>query len=485
MNRDLANVRTARMSPLARLPAFFALEGKRCVVAGGGLAAVWKAELLSAAGARVDVFAPEPSDDVRALAAAPPAGAVVVHARRWTPADCLAAAIAVAECADDTEAAQFAVAARAAGVPVNVIDRPEFCDFAFGAIVNRSPLVIGISTDGAAPVFGQAIRAKIEALIPKGFARWADAARTWRPRVHGLALSFRGRRHFWESFTDRAVAAPDKTPTDADLDALLTPSHTGEAGSVVLVGAGPGDPELLTLRAVRALQSADVILFDHLVSAEILDFARREAKKMLVGKTGHGPSCRQDDINALMVSLAKAGRRVVRLKGGDPMIFGRADEEIAACSDAGVAVDVVPGVTAAQAAASRLKISLTRRALARRVQYITGHGRDGKLPDDIDWTSLADPAVTTIVYMPTKTLPELVAKALEAGLDPATPAIAVERATRTDERLIDGTIADLPARVAGATPSGPIVVMIGRVFAEYRENAAPDELPTATQVRAR
>jgi uroporphyrin-III C-methyltransferase/precorrin-2 dehydrogenase/sirohydrochlorin ferrochelatase len=471
------------MSPLARLPAFFALQGKRCVVAGGGMAAVWKAELLSAAGARVDVFAPKPNEDMRALAAAPPAGVVIVHERRWTAVDCAGAAIAVAECADDTEAAQFAAAARAAGVPVNVIDRSAFCDFAFGAIVNRSPLVIGISTDGAAPVFGQAIRAKIEALIPKGFARWADAARTWRPRVQKLALSFRGRRHFWEDFTDRAVAAPDQAPTDADLEALLTPNQTAEAGSVVLVGAGPGDPELLTLRAVRALQSADVILFDHLVSPEILDFARREAKKMLVGKTGHAPSCRQDDINALMVSLAKAGRRVVRLKGGDPMIFGRADEEIAACRDAGIAVDVVPGVTTAQAAASRLKISLTRRAEARRVQYITGHGRDGKLPDDIDWTSLADPAVTTIVYMPTKTLPELVAKALEAGLDPATPAVAVERATRSDERLIGSNIADLPARLADAAPSGPIVVMIGRVFADYRENVEHEEFPTASQVR--
>ena len=178
---------------------------------------------------------------------------------------------------------------------------------------------------------------------------------------------------------------------------------------------------------MRALQSADVILFDHLVSAEILDFARREARKMLVGKTGYAPSCKQEDINALMVSLAKAGRRVVRLKGGDPMIFGRADEEIAACRAAGIDFDVVPGVTAAQAAASRLKVSLTRRLEARRVQYITGHGRDGKLPDDIDWPSLADPAVTTIVYMPAKTLPELVAKALAAGLDPAMPAVAVAR----------------------------------------------------------
>jgi uroporphyrin-III C-methyltransferase / precorrin-2 dehydrogenase / sirohydrochlorin ferrochelatase len=467
MSRPPSEIRSTRMAALSRLPAFFALEGKRAVVAGGTQAAIWKAELLSAAGARVEMFAPAATPDMRALAAAPPVGAVRLHEREWTPADLTAAAIAVADCADDKEAAAFAAAARAAGVPVNVIDRPAFCDFAFGAIVNRSPLVIGISTDGAAPVFGQAIRAKIEALIPKGFARWADAARTWRPRVQALALPFRGRRNFWEKFADRAVAAPDKSPTEADLDALLVPSHAAQAGSVVLVGAGPGDPELLTLRAVRALQSADVILFDNLVSAEVLDFARREAKKMLVGKTGYAPSCRQDDINALMVSLAKAGRRVVRLKGGDPMIFGRADEEIAACRKAGIAVEVVPGVTAAQGAASRLLVSLTRRLEARRVQYITGHDRGGKLPDDIDWASLADPAVTTIVYMPTKTLPDLVARALAAGLDPATPAVAVARATRADERVIGAAIARLAERLAAEAPSGPIVVMIGRVFADF------------------
>jgi uroporphyrin-III C-methyltransferase/precorrin-2 dehydrogenase/sirohydrochlorin ferrochelatase len=470
MSRAPSEIPTARIGALARLPAFFALEGKRAVVAGSSRAAVWKAELLLAAGASVDAFAPAPNEDMHALAAAPPRGALIVHERPWTATDLAGVAIAVADCADDAEAAQFSAAARAAGVPVNVIDRPAFCDFAFGAIVNRSPLVIGISTDGAAPVFGQAIRAKIEALIPKGFARWADAARTWRPRVQALALPFRSRRNFWEKFTDRAVAAPDRAPTEVDLEALLAPTQAPQGGSVVLVGAGPGDPELLTLRAVRALQSADVILFDNLVSPEVLDFARREAKKMLVGKTGYAPSCRQDDINALMVSLAKAGRRVVRLKGGDPMIFGRADEEIAACRAAGIAVEVVPGVTAAQGAASRLKVSLTRRAEARRVQYITGHDRGGKLPDDIDWASLADPAVTTVVYMPTKTLPDLVAKALAAGLDPATPAVAVARATRADERVIAGAIAALPARLAAEAPSGPVVVMIGCVFAECAES---------------
>jgi uroporphyrin-III C-methyltransferase / precorrin-2 dehydrogenase / sirohydrochlorin ferrochelatase len=478
------------MAPLSRLPAFFALEGKRAVVAGGSPAAAWKAELLSAAGARIDVFTPAPGEEMKALAADPPRGAIVVHERPWAAADFAGAAIAVADCAGDQEAAQFAAAARAAGVPVNVIDRPAFCDFAFGAIVNRSPLVIGISTDGASPVFGQAIRAKIEALIPKGFARWAEAARAWRPRVQALALPFRSRRNFWEKFTARAVAAPDTAPAEADLDALLTPASGQDAGSVILVGAGPGNPELLTLRAVRALQSADVILFDDLVSPDILDFARREAKKMLVGKTGHAPSCRQDDINALMIALAKAGRRVVRLKGGDPMIFGRADEEIAACSAAGIAVEVVPGITAAQGAASRLLVSLTRRARARRVQYITGHAavgnsRDGKLPDDIDWASLADPTVTTVVYMPTKTLPELVASALQAGLDPTTPAVAVEHATRPDERCISSTIADLPARLAADPPSGPVVVMIGRVFAEYVEAAATEQAPAALSAAQR
>jgi uroporphyrin-III C-methyltransferase/precorrin-2 dehydrogenase/sirohydrochlorin ferrochelatase len=476
VDRSSVEKKPPRMAALSRLPAFFALADKRAVVAGGTPAAAWKAELFSAAGARVDVFAPAPGEEMRALAGGPPRGPIAVHERLWAAADFAGAAIAVADCADDAAAAAFAASARAAGVPVNVIDRPAFCDFSFGAIVNRSPLVIGISTDGAAPVFGQAIRAKIEALIPTGFARWAEAARTWRPRVQKLVLPFRGRRSFWEKFTARAVAAPDRAPSDADLDELLMPSVAAEAGSVILVGAGPGDPELLTLRAVRALQSADVILFDALVSAEILDFARREAKKMLVGKTGHKASCRQDDINALMISLAKAGRRVVRLKGGDPMLFGRAGEEIAACRAAGIAVEVVPGITTAQGAASRLAVSLTRRGQARRVQYITGHGHDGKLPDDIDRKSLADPAVTTVVYMANKTLSELVAAAVEAGLDPATPAVAIERATRADERAVAATIADLPGRLAAAPPLGPLLVLIGRVFAECLETAATEPI---------
>jgi uroporphyrin-III C-methyltransferase/precorrin-2 dehydrogenase/sirohydrochlorin ferrochelatase len=198
---------------------------------------------------------------------------------------------------------------------------------------------------------------------------------------------------------------------------------------------------------------------------------------MLVGKTGHAPSCRQDDINALMISLAKNGREVVRLKGGDPMIFGRGDEEIAVCRAAGIPVEVVPGITTAQGAAGRLLVSLTRRVEARRVQYITGHGRGGALPADIDWTSLADPAVTTIVYMPTKTLPDLVETALKAGLAPKTPAIAVISATRADERVIAATIADLPQRLAAERLAGPVVVMIGRVFDRLQSGASETAVP--------
>jgi len=235
-------------------------------------------------------------------------------------------------------------------------------------------------------------------------------------------------------------------------------------GSVTLVGAGPGDPELLTLRAVRALQEADVILIDNLVAPAILDFARREARKMMVGKAGYGSSCRQDEINAMMISLARSGKRVVRLKGGDPMIFGRAGEEIAACQAAGIPIEVVPGITSAQGAASRLGISLTQRELARRVQYITAHGANGRLPSDIDWRSVADPSTTTVVYMPKRTLAELAATALAHGIASDTPAIAVASATRPDEQVTSATIATIAEKLAEAAPDGPVIVMIGHAL---------------------
>lgn len=472
--RTPAEAAPPRMEALARLPVFYALAGKRTVVAGGSAAAAWKAELLAAAGASVAVYAAAPGEEIEALAAQ---ATVALHRRTVVDADLAGATMAIGDFADDSEAAAFAALARSAGVPVNVIDKPACCDFAFGAIVNRSPLVIGISTDGAAPVFGQAIRAKLEALIPRGFARWAEVARQWRPRVQALALSFRERRSFWERFTARAVAAPDRAPRSSDLDGLMSETRgaAADTGSVALVGAGPGDPELLTLRAVRALQSADVILIDDLVGREVLDFARREAKKLMVGKTGHGPACRQDEINDLMVKLARSGKRVVRLKGGDPMIFGRAGEEIAACRAANIPVEVIPGISAAQGAAARLGVSLTHRGEARRLQYVTGHDHHGKLPTDIDWRALADPAATTIVYMPKKTLRALTAHAHAEGLDPATPVVAVANATRADETIIAGMIANIADRVAADAPDGPLLVMIGKVLADAAQAQAARE----------
>lgn len=469
-SRTPSEASPARMQALARLPVFLALDGKRAVLAGGNPAAAWKAELLSAAGAHVDVYAIDPCGELLQLAGDPPRGMITVNRRAWGPGDLKGAAVAIGAFEDDEAAAAFASYARASGVPVNVIDKPAFCDFAFGAIVNRSPLVIGISTDGAAPVFAQAIRAKLEALLPSGFAGWAAAAARWRSAVKASGLSFSGRRKFWQLFTAHAVADPEHEPAQKDFDGFIAEvkgfGTAVENGSVTLVGAGPGDPELLTLRAVRALQSADVILFDDLVSREVLDFARREARKMLVGKTGFGPSCKQEDINALMVSLARQGKRVVRLKGGDPLIFGRAAEEIAACQAANIAVDVVPGITAAQGAAAKLGLPLTDRKRARRLQYVTGHATNGALPGDLDWQSLADPTTTTAIYMPTRTLATLVAKATAEGLDPQTPALAIARATQPDQAVIAAPICELPQQLVEAALPGPVLVMLGHVLGE-------------------
>ncbi|WP_050783511.1 siroheme synthase CysG [Methylobacterium nodulans] len=454
--------RSSGLEPLAVLPVFVTLQGRRAVLAGANGGAAWKAKLLAAAGAHVDVFAPEPTDELRAAPAETVAGRIVLHERDWNPADLDGAAFAITAHEDEEECAGFVAAARQAGAIVNAIDRPHLCDVSFGAIVNRSPLVVGISTEGAAPVFGQTVRARIEAMLPAGFKAWVAAARDWRATVGARYQAFAERRAFWERFTDRAFAEPDRAPRRADLDDLMAETDAGpRGGSVVLVGAGPGDAELLTLKALRALRSADVILYDDLVAPEILDYARREARTMLVGKTGHGPSCRQDDINALMVSLARSGKRVVRLKAGDPLVFGRAGEEIEACRAAGIPVSVVPGVTAAQGAAASLGFSLTHRDAARRLQYVTGHDRRGALPDDLNWAALSEPSVTTVIYMPKRTLGALLARAVAGGLPPGTPALAVFNATRPEQVVVQGSAATLADRVAASGAEGPAIVMVG------------------------
>ncbi|WP_445292575.1 siroheme synthase CysG [Ciceribacter sp. T2.26MG-112.2] len=558
----------SRMAPLAKLPVFWSLEGKRVVVAGGSDAAAWKAELLAASGAEVHVYcaedevsevmrgligetvacfpegiqSPPPSvlpdispsrgeigktrrgrspssvgdtepcvvktspapgegqnwvtaDAVQPISpheggeacsaqrsnrssesiAAPNTGRAEGgnHARRgrilhhphpWHSDIFSGAALALADCETDEEARAFFTAAVAAGVPVNVIDKPAYCQFQFGSIVNRSPVIVSISTDGAAPILAQAIRRRIETLLPPALKQWAELAQSLRERVSDRLAPGQPRRAFWERFVDRAFAGNQPPGEDAARTLLADAERLGRApatGRVTLVGAGPGDAELLTLKAVRALQAADVILFDDLVSEEVLELARREAKRLLVGKRGGRTSCRQEDINDMMVRLAKAGKRVVRLKSGDPMIFGRAGEEIARLEEEGIPVDVVPGITAASAMAARLGLSLTHRDHAQSVRFVTGHSRDGGLPKDMNWSSLADPHTTNVFYMGGRTAPLIAERLMGQGASPSTPVVIVSNVSRPTERQWRGTLDNIGEGIALIGHDDPVLIAIG------------------------
>lgn len=458
-----------RIAGLATLPLFHKLAGRKVILAGASEGAVWKAELLTAAGAHVLAFPGAECPGLVALSERVAAragegfGRIEVLSRPVVPADFSGAMLAIADLPDESEALAFRTMARAAGVLVNIVDQPHLCDVQFGSIVNRSPLLVAISTDGAAPVLGQTIRTRIEALLPQGLKRWAELAQTFRPTVQARNLPFAARRGFWQTFVARAMAGPEPdTTTPAALLADLENTGTSAPrGHVALVGSGPGDPDLLTLKAMRALQSADVILFDDLVSDAVLDLARRESERISVGKVGHGPSVTQGEINRILVEQALKGKNVVRLKSGDPLIFGRASEEIDACHAAGISVSIVPGITAAQGASASLGLSLTDRAHANRVQFVTGHDKKGGLPDAIRWQAIADPATTTVIYMARRTLPEFSAAAIAAGLAADTPAAAIISATQAGEVRVFGTIADLSGKLARVEQDGPTLVMIG------------------------
>jgi len=466
--RRPAEAAPRRMRPLAKLPVFLNLVQQRAVVAGGSAAAAWKAELLASTGALVDVYSDDPSEDMQHIVSVGcRPGALTLHRRVWTPADLEGASVAIADLDDDAEALDFTNAARAAGAPFNVIDKPAFCQFQFGAIVNRSPAVIAISTDGAAPILGQAIRRRIETLLPQSLADWTALAKSVRDSVAKALPKGQPRRRFWERFAERAFGSPPNTEESRHLETLignLATEGTGGNGRVTLVGAGPGDAELLTLKAVRALQSADVILFDDLVSDDVLELARREAKRMLVGKRGGRDSCRQDDINALMVTLARQGRHVVRLKSGDPMIFGRAGEEIAELERNGIPVSVVPGITSALAAASRLGVSLTHRDHAQSVRFVTGHSRHGDLPSDFDWRGLADPATTLVFYMGGRTASRIASRLIDEGLATSTPVSLVAAVSRAEERALVCRLGELASGGIAVPFEAPVLIGIGQVF---------------------
>ncbi|MEM6666243.1 MAG: siroheme synthase CysG [Pseudomonadota bacterium] len=481
VSRKPSRAPRARVAPLATLPVFLPLEGKRVVLAGGSEAAAWKAELLAASGAHVEVYAADLSDEMSALVTnGASAGSITRHSRPWS-GDCLAhAGLAVCDAETDGEAQAFSCAARAAGVPVNVIDKPAFCQFQFGSIVNRSPVVIGISTHGAAPILGQAIRRRIETLLPLSFQGWAQLGARIRGRVLEQFPMGAPRRAFWERFVDHAFSG---NPAPDDGDALFDAPETAATGTgrVTLVGAGPGDAEYLTLKAVRALQSADVILFDDLVSDEVLELARREAKRMMVGKRGRRASCRQDDINALMIKLARQGKHVVRLKSGDPMVFGRAGEELDALDAAGVPAAVVPGVTAASAMAARLAASLTHRDHAQSVTFVTGHARNGRLPQSVDVAALAKPDQSVVVYMGGGTSAELADALVGAGADEARPCVAVRSLSRANEAVWSGTLGCLMRDgIEAALPGeGPVLLGIGAAFGVAKDVAVAAPLAVA------
>ncbi|WFE92604.1 siroheme synthase CysG (plasmid) [Roseibium porphyridii] len=463
--------RAVRVEPLASVPLFFSLEGKRVVLAGGTDAAAWKAELLAAAGAEVHVFAEQLEQTFeRLLEAGSVKGGFVHHQTCWSMDSFEGASLAIADARSQGEAQAFFCAAKAAGVPVNVIDNPPFCQFQFGSIVNRSPVVIGVSTNGAAPILGQAIRRRIETLLPGSLRNWALLAQQIRGRVMKSLSAGAERRRFWERFVDLAFSsrsAPETTDLE-EFDPLLDEaSHAGQ-GRVTLVGAGPGDAEYLTLKAMRALQAADVILFDDLVDDAVLELARREAKRMLVGKRGGRESCRQEDINDLMVSLARQGKNVVRLKSGDPMIFGRAGEELQRLSDEGIPASVVPGITAASAMAAELGISLTHRDHAQSVRFVTGHARNGKLPETVDWKGLTDPATTTVFYMAGRMAGRITARMIAEGLSSRTPVRVMANVSRHNAASWSGYLANLAEGVESLQSSGPVLIAVGDVFAQTR-----------------
>ncbi|MCC6736232.1 MAG: uroporphyrinogen-III C-methyltransferase [Bauldia sp.] len=464
----------AAIAPIATLPVFLDLRGKRALVVGGTAAAAWKAELLLAAGAGVAVIAAEPSPEMSGVLGRS-GGRAALAAGPFAPQHLAGLAVAICDAGDDAEAAAFAALCRAAGVPHNVIDEPAHSAFSFGTIVNRSPVVIGIGTSGVAPVLGQAIRQRVEAILPRRLPEWAGLAARLRDRVLSLLPEGSARRRFWDAFVDRVFSAdtvPGEGAYEAEADRWIGAAREKtRAGRVTLVGAGPGSAEFLTLRAVRALQTADVILFDDLVTDEVLELARREAVRIGVGKRGGLASCRQEDINDLLLEHARQGRHVVRLKSGDPMVFGRGGEEIAVLDRAGIAVEVVPGITAAMALASRLGVSLTHRDRAQSLRFVTGYAKDGALPRRLDWKGLADPATTLVVYMGGGTAPTLSRRLIQHGLDPATPVVVAENLSRDDEKIERLCLRDLARGLTSG--SGPVLVGIGSVFARA-ESAAID-----------
>jgi uroporphyrin-III C-methyltransferase/precorrin-2 dehydrogenase/sirohydrochlorin ferrochelatase len=449
---------------MRHFPTFFDLKDRSVLVVGGTAQAGQRVALLLKAGARVSVIARtlEP-----ALAEHVMEGRVAWNSASFKADDLTGVTLAFVASGDAALDQLVAEAARVARVPVNVVDRPEQCDFIMPAIVDRGAVTVGISTGGASPVLARSLRARIEAALPARLDALARFAGAFRGAVRTMIGTAQGRRRFWERVIDGPIgeavlAGRNEAARQAMLATLNGEQPRGDGqGVVYIVGAGPGDPDLITLRALRLMQQADVVLYDELVGREALDYVRRDAERIYVGKSKANHSKSQETINALLVEHAKAGKRVLRLKGGDPFVFGRGGEELEAVRRNGIEAIVVPGITAALGCAAAAGIPLTHRNHASSVTFVTGHARNGE--PVADWQALAKADHTIVVYMGLSAAGAVAGKLARAGLDTATPVALIERGTRPDQKVSVGTLADLPKLAAGH--SGPALIVIGKVAA--------------------
>jgi uroporphyrin-III C-methyltransferase / precorrin-2 dehydrogenase / sirohydrochlorin ferrochelatase len=447
------------------LPIFLKLTEQPVLVVGGGVIAARKIELLRKAGAQVTVAAPELCESLAALALQ---GAFDHLAEEFKPEHLDGMRLAVAATSRQAVNAWVAHQAEARNIPINVVDDRMLSRFIMPAIVDRSPVIVAVSSGGDAPVLTRRIREKLEVFLPERLGRLAQLAGAWRGKVKRRMADSAQRRKFWERFFDGPAAADvlagrETQAQDAVELGLRTSNSIAWRGEVALVGAGPGDPGLLTLRALRAMQNADVVLYDRLVSAPILELCRRDAELISVGKAAGCAPIPQAQINSLLIEHARAGKRVVRLKGGDPFIFGRGGEELEALAAHGIRYEVVPGVTAAVGCAAYAGIPLTHREFAQTLTFVTGHHKADGSAGDLDWAALAKPGHTVVFYMGMQTLPNIVARLLAHGATPSLPAAVIEHGTQASQRVVAGTLADLQSRVAEAQITSPALLIVGEV----------------------
>jgi uroporphyrin-III C-methyltransferase/precorrin-2 dehydrogenase/sirohydrochlorin ferrochelatase len=445
------------------LPAFLNLRDRKCLIVGGGEIALRKFDLLRRTGAKITIIAPRlaPGLEQRLDRDAD-------YLMREFRAEDVAGFFLVISATDDSAInARVAEAANRANIPVNVVDNPDLCSFIFPAIVDRSPVIAAVSTGSASPVLARLLRERLESLIPAGYGKLASLAEQFRAQVKDRIRDPDQRRRFWEKVLLGPVAElvfAGREPDARDrfrLELEQAEREGGGSGMVYLVGAGPGDPDLLTFRAMRIMQLADVVVYDRLVSPEILELVRRDAEKIYAGKQRNDHAMPQEGINALLARLAREGKQVVRLKGGDPFIFGRGGEEIETLMDQGISFQIVPGITAALGCASYAGIPLTHRDHAQSCAFVTGHLKDGRI--QLDWERLVVPNQTLVIYMGLVGLPQLCAALIEHGAAPDLPAALVERGTTPRQRVISADLSTLPAKVAEADVKAPTLVIVGNV----------------------